>query len=413
MRNIFSTAIPPGPAAYSFSPVLVKSKRIESIDFLRGVVMVIMAIDHVRDYFHQDAFYYSPTDLSQTTVALFFTRWITHFCAPVFVFLAGTSAYLYGRKTSKKELSVFLLTRGLWLIFLELFILGLFRTFNPTFHYFNLQVIWVIGVSMIVLSGLIYLNRYLILLIGALLIAGHNLLDNVHVTGNNLPAFLWSLLHNVNYFTAGGITVYVHYPLLPWIGVMALGYFIGNIYAPNFDQAKRKMILMGTGIAAIILFVILRSGNFYGDPANWSVQKNFMFSVLSFLNVSKYPPSLLYLLMTLGPALILVSLLETVSAEWKSGFVIFGRTPMFYYLAHMLLIHVFALVGAVISGYKWSDMILTTGVNNSPQLKGYGFGLFTVYLVWISLIIVLYPLCKAYERYKRNHLSQQRWLSYL
>ena len=413
MRNSYSTTIPPGPAIFSFPPVIANSKRIESIDFLRGAVMIIMALDHVRDYFHQDAFLYSPTDLSRTNIVLFFTRWITHFCAPAFVLLAGSAAYLYGQKTTKKKLSSFLLTRGIWLVFLELFVLGLFRTFNPGFPYFNLQVIWAIGISMIVLSGIIYLNRYLILLFAFLLIAGHNLLDAVHIPGNNFAAFCWSLLHEVNHFSIGNFTVYVHYPLLPWIGLMAAGYCLGSLYAPSYDQKKRKKILRWLGISAIALFILLRSGNFYGDQANWSIQKSFTFSLLSFLNVSKYPPSLLYILMTIGPALILLSVTEKLAASWKKVVIIFGRTPMFYYLAHILFIHLFALIGAMISGYQAGDMILATSVNDSPQLKGYGFGLLVVYLVWIALVFLLYPLCKAFEQYKRNHLPQKRWLSYL
>src|SRR3954469_24317793 len=181
-----------------------KGKRVESIDLLRGIVMIIMAIDHVRDYFHKDAFIYSPTDLGQTNVSLFFTRWITHFCAPVFIFLAGISAYLYGKKKGIKELSFFLWTRGLWLIFVELFILSLFRTFNPAFHYFNLQVIWVIGLSMIILSAIIRLSLRWLLSIGLLLVAAHNLLDNIHFPFHNFLSFLWSLLHNMDRFTFAG-----------------------------------------------------------------------------------------------------------------------------------------------------------------------------------------------------------------
>src|SRR4030095_14459062 len=329
---------------------LAKNKRIESIDFLRGVVMIIMALDHVRDYFHYDAFMYSPTDLSQTNVPLFFTRFITHYCAPVFVFLAGTSSYLYGVKRSKKQLSLYLLTRGLWLVFLEISIVGLFRTFSYT--YLNLQVIWAIGISMIVLSVLIYLPRALILLSAILLIAAHDLLDTVHVAGNSSVEVLWSILHDVKHFTYGYFIIYVHYPVLPWIGVMTAGYYLGSLYARDYPAIKRKQILFTLGVGAIALFIILRFVNWYGDPVQWSTQKNAAFTLLSFLNVEKYPPSLLYLLVTLGPALVFLALTEKpLNNKWMSKIIIFGRVPMFYYLAHILLIHILAIVSALVAGY--------------------------------------------------------------
>jgi uncharacterized membrane protein len=390
-----------------------KHARIESIDLLRGIVMIIMAIDHVRDYFHNEAFVYSPEDLAHTNVVLFFTRWITHYCAPVFVFLAGTSAYLYGTKRSKKQLSVFLLTRGLWLVFVELFILSLFRTFNPAFHFFNLQVIWSTGICMVALSAMIYMNITLLASTGVLLIVTHNLLDSVHVTGNNISSFIWALVHQPGYFHFSHVTIHVHYPVLPWIGVMAVGYFFGRIYSRAYDTAKRKRMLLITGSASVVLFIILRAGNFYGDASHWSVQKNSFFSILSFLNATKYPPSLLYLLMTLGPSFIFLALAEKPLTAIKEKIIVFGRVPMFYYLSHILLIHLFAVVGAVMLGYKWSDMIFTTMVNGAPALKGYGFNLVVVYGVWITLVLLLYPLCKWFARYKAANQGQKWWLSYI
>jgi len=390
---------------------LAKNKRIESIDFLRGVVMIIMALDHVRDYFHYDAFMYSPTDLSQTNIPLFFTRFITHYCAPVFVFLAGTSSYLYGVKRSKKQLSLYLLTRGLWLVFLEIFIVGLFRTFSYT--YLNLQVIWAIGISMIVLSVLIYLPRALILLSAILLIAAHDLLDTVHVAGNSSVAVLWSILHDVKHFTYGYFIIYVHYPVLPWIGVMTAGYYLGSLYARDYPAIKRKQILFTLGVGAIALFIILRFVNGYGDPVQWSTQKNAAFTLLSFLNVEKYPPSLLYLLVTLGPALVFLALTEKpINNKWMSKIIIFGRVPMFYYLAHILLIHILAIVSALVAGYP-GMIVLSESVNNTPALRGFGFSLAAVYEIWIGLVILLYPLCRWFERYKRNYQSEYWWLSYL
>lgn len=391
----------------------VKPRRIESIDLLRGIVMIIMALDHVRDYFHNSAFIYTPTDLLQTTIATFFTRWITHFCAPVFVFLAGISAKLYGAKKSKPALSFFLFTRGLWLVIAELFIVTLEWTFNPSYPFFNLQVLWATGISMMLLSLMIYMNKYLIFVTGILLIAGHNLLDNVHVSGNGIASFLWALLHEPGYFTFGNFSFSVRYPVLPWIGVIAIGYASGSLYNPFNDAEKRQKILSLSGYAAIILFIILRLSNYYGDAANWSLQKNIVFSLLSFLNVTKYPPSLLYILMTLGPAFIFLSLAEKPLNKLTSKIAVFGRVPMFYYLLHIFLIHLFAIIAVTISGRKWTDMILSTRVNAAPQLKGYGFNLPTVYFIWIITVISLYPLCKWFDKYKRANQTTKWWLSYL
>jgi uncharacterized membrane protein len=390
-----------------------KTKRVQSIDLLRGTVMIIMAIDHVRDYFHRDAFIYSPTDLSQTNVSLFFTRWITHFCAPVFIFLAGISAYLYGEKKRPKELSFFLWTRGAWLIFVELFILSLFRTFNPAFHYFNLQVIWVIGLSMIILSAIIRLSVTWTLSMGLILIAAHNLLNSFHFPAHNFLSFLWSLLHDMDRFTFGRFSFFVHYPLLPWLGMMIVGYSLGGMYSQRFDAARRKKVLLIIGAASIALFILLRVGNLYGDPSAWTMQKSSIFSVLSFINVTKYPPSLLYALLTLGPACLFLAVTERPLNKWTARISTFGRVAMFYYLAHILLIHLGSVVGALIQGYTASDMVLSTSVNNSPQLKGFGFNLLTVYLVWAALMLTLYPLCKRFDGYKRANVHRHWWLSYL
>jgi uncharacterized membrane protein len=376
-------------------------QRIESLDLLRGLVMIVMALDHVRDYFHGDAFLYSPTDLTKTSVALFFTRWVTHFCAPVFVFLAGISACLYGAKKGPKALSFFLLTRGCWLIFVEVFGINLLRTFNLSFPFINLQVIWAIGISMIVLSALIHLDRTILLVIGVVLVAGHNLLDYV-----NLP-----VLESPGAYIFGPFKVVVKYPALPWIGIMIIGYCTGRYYLPGFATRKPMLIMMG--FSAISIFIILRGINLYGDPSPWSRQSSELYTILSYLNVTKYPPSLLYTLMTLGPALLYLALSEKPLNKWKERITVFGRTAMFYYLAHILLIHLLAVIAAVVSGHKASDMILTGAVNEQPALKGYGFSLFVVYLVWIGVLLILYPICKRYDRYKRAHQMSKWWLSYL
>jgi uncharacterized membrane protein len=392
------------------TPVI--SKRIHSIDLLRGAVMLIMALDHVRDYFHNAAFLYDPTDFSQTSTTLFFTRWITHFCAPVFTFLAGASAYLNGAKKSKKELSMFLFTRGLWLVVAEVLIITLGWTFNPVYPVLILQVIWAIGFSMMVLSVMIFLPEILILMTGLVLIFGHNLLDRFHATGSSGGDFVFSALHEQYFFAAQPFSVMLGYPVIPWIGIMLTGYVFGKMYLPLFDAAKRKKLLIWLGVAAIALFIILRYINVYGDRSHWSEQKSPVFTVLSFLNTTKYPPSLLYILMTLGPAMLFLAFAEKPLNWLTEKLVVFGRVPMFYYIVHIYLIHLLAVAAAVISGYKWSDMVLTGWVSMNAQLKGFGYDLWVVYFIWILLIIALYPLCKWYDNYKRAHRSKW-WLSYI
>jgi Predicted membrane protein len=394
-------------------PIKNKTERVTSIDLLRGTVMIIMAVDHVRDYFHNSAFLYDPTDLKHTTVPLFFTRWITHFCAPIFVFLAGVSANLYGSKRSKKELSWFLFSRGLWLIFAEMFIITLEWSFNPSYHYFFMQVIWVTGFSMMLLSGLVYLNSYIILITGLVIILTHNLLDGVHVSGNGLEAFLWSLFHEPGNFRFGHYSFLVRYSFLPWLGIISIGYFFGSFYNKSFDAELRKKILFVIGLSSIVLFITIRSFNNYGDLSHWQIQKNAVFTFLSILNVTKYPPSLLYILMTVGPALIFLAIAEFPLSKWTSRISIFGRVPFFFYVLHIALIHALATIAAIISGYNASAMILKTRVNQSPELKDYGFNLIVVFIIWIAVILILYPLCKWFDKYKRNNIGDRRWLSYL
>jgi len=395
--------------------------------------MIIMALDHARDYFARSAYLFDPTDLHQTNVALFFTRWITHFCAPIFMLLAGIAAYLYGIKNGRKALSFFLLTRGIWLILAEMFIVTLGWTFNTHFTIYILQVIWAFGVSMVVLSGLVYAggdvrtggdgragggasggrNGWL-LAIAVILIAGHDLLDRVHVGGDGGAAFAWAFLHQQRPFLFGHIVVFMGYPILPWIGLITLGYCLGRLYAPEVDPRQRKKMLWRLGWGAIALFILIRAIDVYGDPSPWSTQPRAILTMLSFLNVSKYPPSLLYILMTIGPALLFLSVAERPLNALTRPIAVFGRVPMFYYLVHIYLLHGLAVIGAVVSGHAASDMtFMTTWVTGNTRLKGYGFSLGVVYAVWIGVIVLLYPLCKWFDGYKRSHVAKQRWLSYL
>ena len=257
---------------------LVKSTRIQSIDLLRGVIMVIMALDHVRDYFHLGAFNYDPVNMETTNPVLFFTRFITHYCAPNFIFLAGTSAFLYGVKKTKKELSKFLISRGLWLIFVEVVIMNFLWWFDISYGFVNLQVIWAIGICMVLLGLIIYLPKKLILIIGLLMVFGHNLLDGIILQGTSFKSIIWYLLHQQNYISAGIRTIGITYPIVPWIGVMALGYCFGELYKSGFDVQKRKKWLLGLGIASLSMFLIFRGFNIYGDPIPWSVQKDGTFT---------------------------------------------------------------------------------------------------------------------------------------
>lgn len=385
--------------------LLIKKNRIQSLDLLRGIVMIIMALDHVRDYFYIGSFTVKPTDLTHTTVALFATRWITHYCAPVFVLLAGTSAFLSGQKKTRKELSFFLLTRGLWLIFLELTLIAMAWKMQIDFHHIFLAVIWALGACMIALSVLIWLPLNGILITGLILIIFHNTLDTVHISGNSAPALLWKLLHEEGSVTLGETKIQVVYPILPWIGVMALGYCMGKLYTTGFDSVKRKKTLAITGLSAIIFFLILRFTNLYGDMSLWSNQPDPVFTVLSFLNVTKYPPSLLYLAMTLGPALLFLSVSENLSNRITAIITVYGRVPMFYYICHLYMIQFSAALLFFSQGFKLSD--LEKGIPS-----GYGVNLVMTWGVWMGLVTLLYPLCKWYDRYKSGH-PEKKWLSYL
>lgn len=392
---------------------IIRSSRIESIDILRGLVMVIMALDHVRGFFHQGAFVYDATDLETTTPALFLTRFVTHFCAPVFIFLSGTSASLYGQNRSKKELSRFLWTRGLWLVFVEVVIMNFLWWFNPAYEFIMLQVIWAIGLSMILLSVLIYLPMKLLIIISLLTIFGHNLMDGFTAEGNSLSSVIWYVLHQEAIAGFGdGRMVGYFYPLIPWFAVMSLGYCFGSLYHKGKDSVLRKKYLLYLGFATIGIFLLLRAINVYGDMVPWTVQKNGLFTFFSFINVSKYPPSLLYILITIGPTFLVLYFLEEVKTKWMDYLIVFGRVPFFYYLLHVLFIHLAALATLVFLGKDWTLMILDVASLTTDKMANYGYSLGVVYLVWVGIVILLYPFCKKYMTYKIVH-KEKWWLSYL
>ncbi len=398
-------------------------QRINSVDFLRGVVMVIMLLDHTRDYVHWAGFIFDPTDLTQTYPALFFTRWITHFCAPTFVFLSGVSIYLQklAGKTNA-ELSRFLWTRGIWLIVLEFTIVRFGFTFNLDYSLFGAaQVIWVIGVSMIVMAALIYLPVRIIGIFGLAMILLHNLLDRFRLPpgvafGGQPPVdgwqSLWLIFHQQGFIPLwdGGPVVFVLYPLIPWIGVMAVGFAFGAIFGLNPDIRRRYLLLIGGVVVA--LFVIVRFMNVYGDPSPWSPQENPWFTLLSFLNTSKYPPSLLFLMMTLGPAILVLALTDRIDGKaiWQKIGITYGRVPMFYYILQWFVAHGAGVLLAIVAGKDY-HYLLENPIANIQVPPGSGFSLITTYIVWLTGVAILYPLCWWYGEYKRRHRSW--WLSYL
>jgi uncharacterized membrane protein len=388
--------------------------RIASIDLLRGLAMMLMALDHTRMYFAFGTWYAEPTDLSSTTPALFFTRWITHFCAPVFVFLAGTSASLAGtKKANTRELSWFLFTRGLWLVFAELVFVNFAWTFDITYSFLILQVIWAIGISMLVLAGLVFLPEKLILAIGVVLVFGHNLLDPIELQGQSPGSFIWYALHQPQFISmsAERVVDFV-YPVLPWIGVMALGYACGMLYKREYPAEERRRRLLYAGICATLLFLVLRGFNLYGEPHPWEPMDTPVFTLLSFLNTTKYPPSLHFLLMTLGPALIVLSTSESVQSRMSQPIQVFGRVPFFFYIVHLYLIHALAMSWLVFAGREPREYVFSATGIRSGALANFGLGLGGVYLVWILVLILLYPLCNWYQRYREKHPSKW-WLSYL
>ena len=390
--------------------------RLDSVDFVRGVVMVIMALDHVRDFFHAYARSFDPLDPTKTWTLLFFTRWVTHFCAPTFVFLAGTGAFLSTRRgRTRPELARFLLTRGLWLVLLELTLLRFGWLFNFDYHLVILQVIWAIGWSMIVLAGLVFLPVRIIAAFGLALIFLHNALDGVRSDSFGPLGWLWVLLHEQNVLMPRpGFFVFVAYPLVPWVGVMAVGYAFGSLL--TLERERRRRALLTVGGAAVVLFVLLRTLNVYGDPTPWvSQERGAWFTFLSFLNTQKYPPSLLFLLMTLGPSIIAVALFDREGGAGRLArpFVVFGRVPMFYYLLHVPLMHLAAVVFSYVKYGRAEWLFMNWPPPGAPPLEptGYGYDLWVVYLIWLGVVAALYPLCRWFAGVKRRR--RDAWLSYL
>lgn len=391
-------------SAATLPPQVQAVSRLASIDLLRGLVMVLMALDHTRDFFAAGGF--NPRDVADP--ALFLTRWITHFCAPIFVFLAGISAFLYGaQKRTTDDVSWFLLTRGVWLVFIEITVVRLGWTFSFDTSYFILQVIFALGASMVALAALVYLPRWAIATIGLAMIFGHNALDGIKAEAFGAWAPIWNVLHAPEILKFGsGVKVFALYPLIPWIGVMAAGYALGPVFLR--ERSERVSRLLRLGAAVTLGFVLLRATNLYGNPSAWTVHETALGAILSFIDCDKYPPSLLYLAMTLGPALMLLAVFEFVRGRLADAVTTFGRVPFFYYIAHIFLIHALAIAFACVTG---ADLSWLFGEFPAPKPEGYGLGLAGVYAVTLLVIGLLYPLCRWFAAVKRRR--RDWWLSYL
>jgi uncharacterized membrane protein len=390
------------------------SYRIDSIDMLRGLVMIIMALDHSRDFFHKEGMTGDPLNLATTTPFLYFTRWITHFCAPVFVFLTGSSIWFQSLRKTKKELSEFLIKRGLWLILVEIIVMNYAFSFDIHFNLIALQTIWSIGISMIILGLMIWLPFTAILVLGSVIVLGHNLLDYYEATLKSSPGWLYSLIHQPGFYKLwDGHNLLILYPFLSWSGLMMLGYCFGKLFL-SVEGKQRKRMLLWMGFGIILFFAILRMANGYGDPFKWSEQKNGLYTFLSFMNVQKYPPSLLYTCATIGPAILFLAFAGNARNALTRFITVFGRVPFFYYILHFYLLHFLSMIFFFTRGHSFAE-----GIHHNVQgflpnfiIPGEGYSLWVVYAVWISVILALYPLCKWFSDYKLRH-REKWWLSYL
>jgi uncharacterized membrane protein len=373
--------------------------------------MIIMALDHSREYFHITALTADPLDPATTTIPLYFTRWITHFCAPGFVLLSGLSAYLSSRNKTRREAGAFLVKRGAWLIFVEIVIVTFGITFNPFYNFIILQVIWAIGCSMILLGLLSLFSYRVVLVAGIVIVGGHNLLDYATLPADGIAGNLWTI-----FLTSPGTVIPlsgtrfagVFYTILPWTGVMCLGFCMGKWFQKGFDAARRRRLLIITGVSLIVLFIVLRFINGYGDPRPWSMEEN---GLLSFLNTAKYPPSLLYIAMTLGPSILLLALLEHVRKPWVHALSVYGRVPFFYYILHFYMLHVLAVIAFFISGHTTAEIVDAQGSPFWFRPSNFGYGLPVVYLAWMAVVAALYLPCRWFGNYKIKH--RKWWIHYI
>jgi uncharacterized membrane protein len=395
--------------AFTGAPTPPSRPRLDSVDLLRGLIMVLMALDHTRDFFTNARF--DPLDLTHTNPAYFITRWITHFCAPNFIFLAGVGACLAGlRGKSTRDLSWFLLTRGLWLAILELTWVNWFGwSFSFNIRHSGVGVLWAIGWSMVVLSILVWLPVRTVAVFAIGMIFLHNAFDWVSPDNLGGLGWFWRILHAPGpLHPAAGWEFGVGYVLVPWMGVMAAGYVFGHIFTWNADRRGKWML--GLGLSLTAAFVLIRGINHYGDPRPWVPHEGLLYSAFAFIDCNKYPPSLDYILMTIGPALVLLSFFEKGIPKLLQPFLVFGRVPLFYYLLHLPLIHAMAVAVAYIRHGR-ADWLFQSIFAPAERPPDAGFGLLGVYSFWILAILILYPVCRSFAEFKARH--RYVWLSYL
>jgi len=386
-----------------------KTERFIALDMLRGLTIIIMALDHSRDFFALSWVYYAPTDLALTNIEVFLTRWITNFAAPTFIFLAGIGLFFASQRRSKNELAYLAISRGLWLIFLELTLVGFFWSFNSEFiTHPKVAVLFTIGISMIGVGLLIYLPKYLIALIAIAMLFGHNLLDTITAKEFGENAWFWMLLHQPGNFYIGTIEVRVIYPFIPWIGVMALGYLFGPI--TKLKRDKRKKIFLLSGLTLLLFGLLLRFLNIYGDPTLWSEYKTIELTFMSFINFTKYPPSLIYLSVLIGMAMILMSVFDRDLGKWANPLISFGQVPFFFYVLHIPLLH---LGGILLALYTFGDAgwLFGAPLGHSPETYSYASELLPTYFAWILVILLLYYPSKLFAQLKQKR--KDWWLSYL
>ena len=386
-------------------------KRISSIDATRGIVMIIMALDHVRDLMHVNSITQSPTNLETTTPILFFTRWITYLCAPTFVFLAGTSAFIsFKNKNNFVQSRNFLLKRGVYLVILEFVVVNFFMYFDPGYHTLIFEVIATIGFGFIVLSFLLKLPPKTIAIIGVVIIFCHNLFSLIPFEQGSVIKNILSPLLGLAVFPVFANKVFIMaYPPIPWLGIMLAGFATGKLF--ERQQPERKKIFIKIGVGALALFVVIRFINIYGDPVKWAVQKNNLFTFLSFMNVTKYPPSLLFCLITLGIMFLMLAFTVGVKNKFITITSVYGRVPLFYFLIHFLLIHIIMVAIMLLQGFHWGQLDFASGNFGRPKDVQSGLPLWAIYLLWIGVVVVLYKPCVRYWKYKSAH--KNGWVRYL
>ncbi|NOQ29503.1 MAG: DUF1624 domain-containing protein [Helicobacteraceae bacterium] len=384
-------------------------QRYEALDVLRGLTIIIMALDHSRDFFALGYVYFAPTDIAITNIEVFLTRWITHFAAPTFMFLAGIGLYFASGRRTKAELAKLAFTRGLWLIFLELTLVGFFWSFTPEFIYKpKIAVLFAIGISMIFMAALIYLPKWAIATIALTMIFAHNAFDYVDPQSFSSYAWLWYLTHEPGHFNIGSFQVNVIYPFVPWIGVMALGYLFGPV--TKLARVERKKVLFNTGLGLLTFGLLLRFTNLYGDPVLWSKQVDFTTTLMSFLNFTKYPPSLVYLAVLLGLLMILMSMLDRNLGKWSHPLRDFGQVPFFFYVLHLPLLHLGGIALALMV-YGDASWLYGTPRGHSPEGYSYGSELAPTYIAWFLVVLILYYPSRWFAELKKNR--KDWWLSYL